>query len=269
MAVRLERAHAKLVSAGEGLPVVGFGLHDIGGIGVGTWKLGVLERSITLHSFTFLMVGMLMAGTSGRLLFNAEEADILLHRPVTPRALLAAKVWVLVVLGCTLAVALNVVGLGLGVCGRSYYLCISLHNVEGFRSIFGPYFLIPFGFAIATLLLEGGLTSGRKGVTRFALMMPIGLVALSIVGHRPDVVYSRFLAMFREGLGVAPPAASMILALVFYGLAAVRRVPMARGLTMGVLVALSVVGPRTMGPSRPSRRRSRSFASCRSPSPRR
>ena len=68
--------------------------------------------------------------------------------------------------------------LGLGVCARAYYLCISLHNVEGFQSIFGPYFLIPFGFSIALLLLEGGLTSGRKGVTRFAMMMPLGLVAL-------------------------------------------------------------------------------------------
>ncbi|WP_435009723.1 hypothetical protein P12x_000971 [Tundrisphaera lichenicola] len=138
--------------------------------------------------------------------------------------------------------------LGLGVCARSYYLCISLHNVEGFRSIFGPYFLIPFGFAIALLLLEGGLTSGRKGVVRFALAIPAGLVVLSMVGHRPDMVYQRFLAMFREGLGVAPPAASLILALGFYGLASLRKVPMARGLAMASLVGLSVVGPGTMGP---------------------
>ncbi len=52
--------------------------------------------------------------------------------------------------------------LGLGVCARSYYLCISLHNVEGYRSIFGPYFLVPFGFAVALLLLEAGLVSGKK-----------------------------------------------------------------------------------------------------------
>jgi hypothetical protein len=138
--------------------------------------------------------------------------------------------------------------LGLGVCARAYYLCISLHNVEEFRSIFGPYFLIPFGFSIALLLLEGGLTSRRKGVVRFAMLMPLGLVGLSMVGHRPDLVYERFLTMFREGLGVAPPAASMILALGFYGVAACRRVPMAQGLTMAVLVGLAVVGPRTMGP---------------------
>ena len=36
VAVRLEWAHAQLVGQGEGLVVVGFGLLDIGGVGVGT-----------------------------------------------------------------------------------------------------------------------------------------------------------------------------------------------------------------------------------------
>ncbi len=138
--------------------------------------------------------------------------------------------------------------LGVGVCARSYSLCISLHNVEGFRSIFGPYFLVPFGFAIAALLLEGGLTSGRKGVVRFALAIPAGLLGLALIGHRPDAVYERFLAIFREGIGVAPPAATLGLALGFYGIAAIRRVPMALGLATASLVGLSVVGPATMGP---------------------
>ncbi len=139
--------------------------------------------------------------------------------------------------------------LGLGVCGRSYYLCISLHNVEGYRSIFGPYFLVPFGFAIARLLLEAGLASGKKGVTRFALMAPLGLVALAMVGHRTDPVYERFLGLFREGLGVAPPAATLLLAVGFYGYAASRSATPARGLAMASLVALSVVGPSTLDPS--------------------
>ncbi len=133
--------------------------------------------------------------------------------------------------------------LGLGVVGRSYYLCISLHNVEGYRSIFGPYFLVPFGFAIALLLLEAGLTSGRAGVVRFALAMPAGLLALSLVGHRWDAVYQNFLTMFRDGLGVAPPAATLIAATAFYGLAASRGVAGARGLAMASLLGLSVIAP--------------------------
>jgi hypothetical protein len=35
VAVGLERAHAEFVGQGEGLLVVGFGLRDIGGVGVG------------------------------------------------------------------------------------------------------------------------------------------------------------------------------------------------------------------------------------------
>jgi len=89
----------------------------MGVVALSTWRLGVFERSTTLHAFTLMMVGMMMAGSSGTLLFNAEEADILLHRPVTPRALLGAKVWVMVVMGVTLAVALNLVGLVLGMFG--------------------------------------------------------------------------------------------------------------------------------------------------------
>ena len=44
MAVRLERAHAKLLGEGAGLLVVGFGLHDIGGIGVGKDNAKLVQR---------------------------------------------------------------------------------------------------------------------------------------------------------------------------------------------------------------------------------
>ena len=136
--------------------------------------------------------------------------------------------------------------LGLGVCARSYYLCISLHNVEGYRSIFAPYFLVPFGFAIALLLLEAGMTSRRDGVTRFALMMPLALVALAMVGDRTDPVAARFVAMFRDGMGMAPPLATLLLALGFFGLAIRRSVPLAHGLALTCVAALAVVGPATL-----------------------
>ena len=138
--------------------------------------------------------------------------------------------------------------LGLGVCARSYYLCVSLHNVEGYRSIFGLYFLVPFGFAIALLLLEGGLTSRKAGVVRFALLIPPALLVLAMVGHRSDPVYTRFLGLFQEGLGVAPPMATLILAFGYYAYAAYRSVPMAQGLALVSLLALGVVGPSTLGP---------------------
>jgi ABC-2 type transport system permease protein len=87
----------------------------LGVVALSTWRLGVFERSTSLHAFTLMMVGIMMAGSSGTLLFNVEEADILLHRPVSPKALLAAKVQVMIITGVALAVALNLFGLVLGV----------------------------------------------------------------------------------------------------------------------------------------------------------
>ena len=113
------RSMAGATVSGLTLRVVGVLLLYLlmGVMALSTWKLGIFERSTTLHAFTLMMVGMMMAGSSGTLLFNAEEADILLHRPVTPRALLAAKVCVMVAAGVGLALALNVVGLVVGVWG--------------------------------------------------------------------------------------------------------------------------------------------------------
>src|SRR5207248_11683101 len=41
--------------------------------------------SLYLHAMTLVFLGMFVAGSAGEVLFNKEEADILMHRPVTPR----------------------------------------------------------------------------------------------------------------------------------------------------------------------------------------
>lgn len=114
------RSKAEAASGGMRLRLSGLLLLYtlMGLVAVSTHGLGVFERSTMLHAFSLMMVGIMMAGSSGTLLFNVEEADILLHRPVTPRELLVAKVWVLVVMGVTLATALNLIGLGMGVAGK-------------------------------------------------------------------------------------------------------------------------------------------------------
>lgn len=67
--------------------------------------------SLLLHSSTVLFLGMFVASSAGEVLFNKEEADILLHRPVTPRTMLWAKVRVLVEVSLWLAGAFNLAGL--------------------------------------------------------------------------------------------------------------------------------------------------------------
>ena len=75
----------------------------------------VFALSVYLHGMTFVFLGMFVAASAGEVLFNKEEADILLHRPVTPRALLQAKVGVLVQVSLWLAGAFNLCGLVVGV----------------------------------------------------------------------------------------------------------------------------------------------------------
>lgn len=82
----------------------------------------VFGMSIYLHGMTMAFVGLFVAASSGEILFNKEEADILLHRPVAPRALLIAKVRVLVEVSLWLAGAFNLAGLfgGIGAVGGTW-----------------------------------------------------------------------------------------------------------------------------------------------------
>jgi hypothetical protein len=142
---------------------------------------------------------------------------------------------------------------------RAFLLCWSLHLLDAGdsdRLIFGPYFLAPFGLAVALLLLEAGLVSRRRGVLQAALAVPAGLVALSLVGHRPDPIYQGFLEAFAARLGGDPLSVTLLASAGFYAYAALRRVPLATGALAVALAALAVVGPDTLnrggvGPPRP------------------
>src|SRR5262249_60846898 len=60
----------------------------VGFVALGFRKQTIFALSASLHAMTFLFLGMFVAASSGEILFNKEEADILLHRPVPPRTLL-------------------------------------------------------------------------------------------------------------------------------------------------------------------------------------
>jgi hypothetical protein len=133
--------------------------------------------------------------------------------------------------------------------GRAYLLCRSLHLVESGglnQLIFGPYFLVSFGLALAVLLMEMGLASKRPGAVAVALAAPVGLVALTLVGHRDDRLYRGFLGLFADRLGGDPLALTLTAAAAFYGYAAVRRVPLALDALAATLAAVAFVGPQTM-----------------------
>ena len=59
-------------------------------------KQPIFSLAIYLHGVTFVFLGMFISSSAGEVLFNKEESDILLHRPITPQALLWAKISVLI-----------------------------------------------------------------------------------------------------------------------------------------------------------------------------
>ncbi|HBJ83318.1 MAG TPA: hypothetical protein DDZ88_05485 [Verrucomicrobiales bacterium] len=75
-----------------------------------------------LHGFTFIFASLTLASSAGTMLFMKEEAEILLHRPVTPQQMLRAKCAVLAGFALLLALALNLAGFvaGLGCKGATW-----------------------------------------------------------------------------------------------------------------------------------------------------
>lgn len=167
--------------------------------------------------------------------------------------------------------------LALAVPGRAVLMCWSLHPLganQYDRLIFGPYFLIPFGFALTILCLELGLNLGNRRMIRFGLIAPVLLLGMALVGHHPndpvyrllrvvtvsfgrfeafdtvsrepDPIYNEFLVMFSNRLGFDPLFGALLLAGGFYAYAALRRVPSATECLAGVLAVMSVIGPGSL-----------------------
>ena len=146
--------------------------------------------------------------------------------------------------------------LGLCVSLRAYYLCLSFHFVGYADSIFGPYFLAPLGFVAALLLLEGGIAGNSARARRAALWLPAAMVALCAIGHRHDQVYRGFLVLFERACGGSPLWVALLLAIGFYGFAAVRHVRGALAALSGAMLLLAFVAPTSLdfdhlGPIRP------------------
>lgn len=157
--------------------------------------------------------------------------------------------------------------LAMAVPARAVFMCWSLHSLEpgnfADRLAFGPYFLVPFGFSLAVLLIEMGLVYSRQGLLRFVMFVPVLLIGLAMLGQtpadpiyrglrvvtvsfsdfrafdvvrrEPDPVHAEFLKMFSERLGGDPLFVTLLLAAFFYVYAVARRVPLAvEGLSAAV-----------------------------------
>src|SRR5215472_15042819 len=66
-----------------------------GALSLSMMQQHVFALSIYLHAMTFAFLGLFVASSAGEILFNKEEADILLHRPIDPKTMLWSKIRVL------------------------------------------------------------------------------------------------------------------------------------------------------------------------------
>lgn len=88
-----------------------FGLFAIGFLFHGQ---SLFALAIYSHSVTFVFLGMFVSSSAGEVLFNKDEADILMHRPITTKDLLWSKIRVMIQISLWLAGALNLVALVVG-----------------------------------------------------------------------------------------------------------------------------------------------------------
>ena len=78
----------------------------------------VFTFSLVIWSATFMMSGMTMVAESSTLLFDPRDHDVLGHRPIHPRTLLAARALSLIALGLVLGFALNIAPMFTGILAR-------------------------------------------------------------------------------------------------------------------------------------------------------
>jgi len=167
----------------------------------------VFTLALTLHGMTLLFLGMSIAGSAGEVLFNKDEAEILLHRPVTARELLRAKVKVLVQVSLWLAGAFNLVGLFVGVWapdgGWLFPLAHAVSTVLE-RSSARPPWCWDMSFACAGLA-----GSGWKGLmTTVQILIAVGTVGASQIVPRVIARLGPHLELTRQTwwMGLLPPA---------------------------------------------------------------
>ncbi|MEP6671943.1 MAG: hypothetical protein ABJF10_22465 [Chthoniobacter sp.] len=125
----------------------------------------VFQLSLYLHGTTMVLCGMFIAASAGEVLFNKEEADILLHRPITPQALLRAKIIVLLEVSLWMAGAFNLAGTlgGLAAPGATIFFPLAHIISTVLEALFGTS-LVVLGYELCLRFfgrekLEGVMTA--------------------------------------------------------------------------------------------------------------
>ncbi len=131
----------------------------------------------------------------------------------------------------------------LGLCGRCYLLCMSLHPERGDQTVFGAYFLVPILMPVCLLLLEIGIVARRRWILHAALAAPLGLLGLTVTGPVGAAGDLGFLDRFVNTLHGSPLFFTVIATVAFHAWAGLRRVPGATTALTASLAMLAILRP--------------------------
>jgi ABC-2 type transport system permease protein len=160
-------------------------------------EMDVFTYTIILHSMTFFVVGMALTAESGDILFNTNESDVLVHRPIHPRTLLLAKSLNLISFTLILAGALNLFPTFFGLAARGarmWFPLVHLISVMLLCVFCAAAVVCTYGVVIKFL--------DREKFDNFAAWSQVGMSVLFIGGYQ---VVPRLLQRF-AGLTLEPYA---------------------------------------------------------------
>src|SRR5437868_8298510 len=159
--------------------------------------IDLFTYTILVHSMTFFVVGMAVTSESGDILFNANESDVLMHRPIGPRTLLLAKSINLVVFTLILATALNLFPtfFGLAAMGaRAWFPVVHVISMAVLCVFCAAAVVCTYGIVIKFL--------DREKFDNFAAWSQVAMSVMFIGGYQ---VVPRLLQRF-DGLTLKPYA---------------------------------------------------------------
>ena len=149
--------------------------------------------TIIVHSITFFIVGMALTSESGDILFNANESDVLVHRPIHPKTLLLAKTINLIGFTLVLATAINLFPtiFALAIAGtRVWFPVVHLVSMVLLCIFCSAAVVCTYGLIIRFL--------NREKFDNFAAWSQVGMSVLFIGGYQ---IVPRLLRRF-EGLSL-------------------------------------------------------------------
>ncbi len=125
-----------------------------------------------------------------------------------------------------------------------------------FDTIWGPYFLIPFGLSVLLLLFEGALAAGNQVVARKTMLFSPSLLLLALPWSSGGAFQSFLIGKVTATIG-SPLWWTTLLLLVFFGWALLRKVAGASVGFVSMIALLAFVGAdtislRTIGVAHPA-----------------